>query len=56
MTETSVARKHKSLLGTGQALLNELDGFSRGAVDRWVDVRACVCKLYVCVCACVSLL
>ena len=47
-----MARKHKSLLGNGEAQFTGLDGFSHGDTGRWVDVHACVC-MYPCLCVCV---
>lgn len=50
-----MARKHKSLLGNGEAQFTGLDGFSHGDTGRWVDVHACVC-MYPCLCVCVAAL
>lgn len=57
--ETSVARKHKSLLGNGEAQFNGLDGFSHGDTGRWVGYREIQCmhvfayiRVCVCVCSC----
>ena len=52
VTETSVARKHKSLLGNREAQFTGLDGFSHGDTGRWAHVHVCVC-MYPCLCVCV---